>query len=222
VASSANRAGRAPPANAQDVLAQLEGAVDLLIDAGPTRYRKASTIVSFEHGRCEIVRAGVYDERMIRSMAMRRILFVCTGNTCRSPLAAAISAKLLAGKLRCKEQELSKHGVELLSAGTLGVEGLPAAADAVKVARKMGLSLAHHRSRKVTNELIHSADLIFCMSGHQVREVTRMSPGSAGRAFLLDADGDIADPIGGGEDAYQDVAGRLQTCLRNRMKEILP
>lgn len=219
LATSANLAGRRAPREAEEVLAQLDGRIDVLVDAGPTRHGKASTIVAFDGPAYRIVRAGVYDARTIEQMTRRRILFVCSGNTCRSPMASAIARKLLAERLGCDVEELAGQGQEVLSAGTFGGSSAPATEEAAEAARRIGAEVGKHRSRSLTNELIRSADLVFCMTRRHVDEVVRRVPAAAGRTYLLDAGGDIADPIGGGIDTYVGVAGRIQRSLRTRMKE---
>ena len=82
---------------------ELEGKVDLIFDAGPTRYSKPSTLLKVTPQGYEIVRAGVYDERIIERLLKTTILFVCSGNTCRSPMAEAIARQLIAKKLSVSE-----------------------------------------------------------------------------------------------------------------------
>jgi protein-tyrosine phosphatase len=221
VASSANLAGKRPPLDADGVLKQLKDRIDVLVDAGPTRYSEASTIVSFDKGQLKIIRPGVYDERMIRRMTARLLLFVCSGNTCRSPMAAALAAKLLAEELHCRVKNLPEHGIEIVSAGTLGLEGMPATLEAVEAAAGLGGEVGTHRSRKLTSELIQAADMVFCMSRSHVAEVKRMVSSASSKTHLLDESGDISDPIGAGPDAYVQVAGRIESCLRKKMKEDL-
>ena len=91
VASSANARGQTPPHDAQEAAKAVGEAAELIIDAGPCRYAKSSTIVRVDqtHGTLKISvdREGVLDERMIRKLMRYTILMVCTGNTCRSPMA---------------------------------------------------------------------------------------------------------------------------------------
>src|SRR5882724_3823550 len=84
---------------AETMAKELDGKVELLFDAGPTKYSKPSTLLKVLDGRYEIVRPGVYDERIIERLLRTTILFVCSGNTCRSPMAEAIARHLLAEKL---------------------------------------------------------------------------------------------------------------------------
>jgi tRNA threonylcarbamoyl adenosine modification protein (Sua5/YciO/YrdC/YwlC family) len=219
VAPSANLAGRSSPRDPGEVLDSLDGRIDLLIDAGPTRYGKDSTIVRFDRDGWRIVRAGVYDERAVRGLLQRRILFVCTGNTCRSPIAAGLARKFLAERNGCEVSDLRKCGLEVLSAGLFAAEGGRASPEAVRAARELDADISRHRSRKVTTELINSADVILCMTSRHVAEICRMSPSAAGKTQRLDESADIVDPIGGGVEVYCRIAQNVQRALRNRLKE---
>ncbi len=111
VAASANPAGRPPPLTGDEVRKSLAGRIDLLLDSGRTKYTKPSTIVRVTATTYEIVREGVYDAGIIERLATARLLFVCTGNTCRSPMAAALAEHLIAQRLGCSAAELSARGV---------------------------------------------------------------------------------------------------------------
>jgi protein-tyrosine phosphatase len=220
VAPSANLSGRPSPRSAEDVLDSLDGRIDLLIDSGPTRYGKDSTIVVFDaDGGWKVVREGVFDDRMIRKMLRRKILFVCTGNTCRSPLAAGLARKLLAEKLGVEVGDLRKENVEILSAGTFAMDGGRASPEAVEAAREYDADISHHRSRKLTTELIQSADMVFCMTDSHVADVRRMAPSAAGKIRRLDEAEDISDPIGSGSSAYRRTAKHIQQALERLWNE---
>ena len=111
VASSANLAGGPSPRRAEEVLDALDGRIDLLIDSGPTRLGTDSTIIRFNSRGWKVLRKGSYDDRAIDHMLRRKLLLVCTGNTCRSPMAAGLAKKLLAEKESCKVGELRKKGI---------------------------------------------------------------------------------------------------------------
>src|SRR5262249_29161661 len=125
------------------------------------------------------------------------ILFVCTGNTCRSPMAAAMCRKLLAERLQCTPAELPQHGYEVLSAGMAAYEGDRATPEAVEAVRELGVDLSSHASKPLTAELITRADYLITMTrGHQLAMLARYDEcGPLPR--LLDPEGnDIADPVG--------------------------
>ena len=106
-----------------EAAAQLEGKVNLVVDAGPTKYSKPSTMLKVGADRYEIVRQGVYDERIIERLLRTTILFVCSGNTCRSPMAEAITRHLLSQKLAVPEPDLEKKGISVMSAGSYALPG---------------------------------------------------------------------------------------------------
>jgi protein-tyrosine phosphatase len=218
VAPSANLAGAPSPRRAEDVLEALDGRFDLLIDSGPTRYGKDSTIVTFSPGATydegwSIVRKGVLDEREIRRLLRRRVLFVCTGNTCRSPMAAGLARKLVAEQIGCPSGELRKHGVEIGSAGLFAGGGSKATHEAAQVMDAMGVDLTRHRSRQLSRELIDEADLVLCMTEMHVLQARETAPESADKICRLDSEGDVADPVGGDARVYRRTAERLLRIL---------
>ncbi len=221
VAPSANLAGQPSPRSGQEVLAALDGKIDVLLDSGPTRYGKDSTIVLFgADGKWNVVRQGVLDERAIRRALRTTLLFVCTGNTCRSPMAAGLARKLLAERLGCTIRGLESRGVEVLSAGVVGGGHCPATPEAVAAARHFGADIRHHRSRKLTSELIHDADMIFCMTEFHAEAARELAPAAADRIVRLSAAGDIPDPIGGGGDVYRRTAENLLKAVQERLDKV--
>ncbi|MCH8242499.1 MAG: threonylcarbamoyl-AMP synthase, partial [Planctomycetes bacterium] len=149
LAASANAAGAKPPREGKGVLKGLDGQIDLLLDAGPSKYAKSSTIVRVRHNDYELVREGVYDARTIERLATLRILFVCTGNTCRSPMAEGLAKKILADRLACDVSELPNRLVAVSSAGTAG--GLGGVSEhAVVAMRKRGIDVSAHDSKALT------------------------------------------------------------------------
>jgi ribose 5-phosphate isomerase B len=136
---------------------------------------------------------------------MKRVVFVCSGNTCRSPLAAAI--------LRAEEP-----GVEVLSAGLAAYDGSPAAESARAVAGERGLSLQDHRAQTLRGDLLEGAVCLTMTRSHQ-EEVRRRFPEAEGRVFSLGAyagepDLDVADPVGLGDSRYRETADLLSSLLR--------
>jgi len=208
--------GQAPPS--EQAARELEGKVDLVLDAGPTRYSKPSTVLKVGSDKYEVVRQGVYDERIIEKLRTT-ILFICSGNTCRSPMSEALTKQLLAERLGVPEPELERKGISVVSAGAFAMPGAKATPQAVDALRAMGADLSHHRSRPLTVELIHQADLIFTMGRSHAAAVMAMVPAAADKVATLDPAGDIDDPIGGDLSLYQDLAGQLRTLIERRLKE---
>jgi L-threonylcarbamoyladenylate synthase len=213
--------GSSGPALRADGLAEeLDGKVDIIFDAGPTRYNKPSTLLRVHPAKYEIVRQGVYDERIIEKMLKTTILFVCSGNTCRSPMAEAIARALLVKKFGGDALELDKRGINIVSAGSFALPGAratPAGAEAVKA---FGGDLSGHRSRPLSVELIHQADHIFTMGRAHAGAVLALVPSARDKTTMLDPTGDIEDPIGGDQALYTKLAEYLQTVIGRRLDEL--
>lgn len=132
-----------------------------------------------------------------------RVLFVCTGNTCRSPLAEATARKLAADR--------GLEDVTFVSAGTGAFSGAAASDGAILVGLERGLDLSSHRSRPLTPELVLESDLILALSEHHVDSAVAM--GGSGKTFLLDdfasvgrTSHPVSDPFGQGIEAYRESA----------------
>ncbi len=206
-----------------DLPEEVLGQVEMIFDAGETRFSKPSTLLRIKENSYEVVRAGVYDERIIDRMLKTTILFVCSGNTCRSPMAEAIAKRYLADKLALSPDDLELHGINVLSAGSFATPGARAAQPAIEVASEIGIDLNKHRSRPLSVEMINQADAIYTMTRRHASDVAAMVPSAARKISTLDPEHDIEDPIGGDLALYEQVAGQLKSLIEQRLKdEIVP
>src|SRR5205823_6546648 len=111
-----------------------------------------------------VLRAGVVPEKTVQRLSCTMVLFVCTGNTCRSPMAEAICRQMVAEKMGCPLEELEDRGVLVMSAGVAAMLGGRAAHEAIEIISKMKLDLTEHETQPLTEPLVRHADLIFTMT----------------------------------------------------------
>jgi len=158
-----------------------------------------------------------------------RLLYVCTGNTCRSPLAEALTRRAL--------QERGWQGVEVASAGVAAMAGGDASHGSLRVARRHGLSLEGHRSRPLTPETVEWAHLILTMSashlggvvlaggGERAAVITEFAAGLAPDADPGERSGvpdGVPDPFGGDEEEYEGTYRALQELVERVLDRLAP
>ena len=215
------RAGLPHDASADRVPTQeeLPTQVSLVLDNGPTRYSKPSSVLRVREDGWEIIREGIYDARIIERLLRTTVLFICSGNTCRSPMAMALARSILAKELGVEVSQLGEKGFDVISAGAFAMPGMRATPQAVEAIEAMGGDLASHRSQPLSVGLIHRADLIITMSASHRAGVLDLLPSAAEKTVLLDPKGDIEDPIGADATHYRDLAQRMERLIRDRLHE---
>jgi len=220
VAPSANITGKTPSINAEQVIARFSGKINLLLDGGPCKYKKSSTIVKISKNRLKILRPGAYLQSKLEELSMVNFLFVCTGNTCRSPMALGIFRKYLAKKLKCKVDELKKMGYKTESAGTMGIKDSPASVEAIKSCSARGVNIKAHKSQDLSQQLIEESDLIYVMGKAHLERIINLNPASAKKCMLLAENKEIPDPIGRSEEFYNNCAELIEQAVKKRVSEL--
>ena len=221
VAPSANTAGQSPAVDADQALAQLSGKIELLLDAGPCKYKNTSTVVKIGKMGIEILRPGVYSQAQLDAMSAVKFLFVCTGNTCRSPMAEGIFRKYLAEKLQCDVDQLNKIGYKICSAGVMNMAGVPASAEAIAACAAKGIDLTAHRNQGLSKELIEESDLIFAMERMHQEKIIALSHEAANKCFLLAGDKGITDPIGHPQEFFDSCADMIEAAVKKKISELV-
>ena len=221
VASSANRGGEPPPSDPDAIEQQLDGEVALLLDDGPPRMGEPSVVLRIGPGHFDVLRSGLIGAQQLREVAGLRIGFVCTGNTCRSPMAEGLARDLVARRLEVEPGRTADFGFEFHSMGVLGGSGSPPSQNGIDVLRAQGIDISEHRSRPVVPQEIRALDRVYALTaGHMDSLRMLLPPGGTRNCELLDPEGrDVPDPIGGPREEYETCAERLRKALEARAQE---
>lgn len=228
--SSANRHGEPPLARAGEVAELFGASLSLVVDGGPSRLGEASGVLRVGPGRFELLREGLLGVDELRRTAGLSIAFVCTGNTCRSPIAEALARAGLRERLGLaaapgqtrapRRLDVEHFGFELASMGVMAHAGAGASPLAVELLAERGLDLRAHRARVATPEALARHDRIYALT-HDHREalLALLPPARQKDVELLDPRGrDIADPIHGGLAEYRRTVAEVEEALRPRLE----
>jgi L-threonylcarbamoyladenylate synthase len=221
VAPSANLCGEPPAVGGSQAAIQFDGQVDIVLDAGRCRFSKSSTVVRIWAKGIEMLREGFYAEQDIRKAMQIGILFVCSGNTCRSPIAEGLCAKYLAEKLVCDVDRIGEMGYKVSSAGVMAAPGLEASPWSVEFCASQGADISSHRSRQLQEEHLRDSDFVFAMSQSQCERMKSLWPDAAAKCELLAQDQEIPDPIGGSKELYETCGRSIQAAVQKRLSEQL-
>ncbi len=203
VCPSANISGKPAPTNFEDAIKDMKGLVDFAIDAGNTKLQVESSIIDLTAEPPEILREGAIKKEDILNIARKKtILFVCTGNSCRSVMAKALLEKIMRDKKR--------DDVEVLSAGIIMLGGMGATEPTKAILEREDMDVSGHISQRVTQDMIKKSDMILVMERLQEKNILEIAPEVKFRLFLLkefakisDKGFDIADPIGKPLEFYE-------------------
>jgi len=224
VMSSANRHGEPALTRAEEVAARFGPALELVVDGGPSRLGESSGVLRVGPRHFELLRDGLLRIEDLRRTAGLVMAFVCTGNTCRSPMAEALARNLLGERLQAGgkgQPSLAEFGFELSSMGLHAAPGAPASAGALTLMGERGLDLRQHGARMATPEALARCDRIYGLTEAHVEALrSLLPPGRASAVALLDPSArDVSDPVGGPRAAYERACADIERALRLRLDE---
>ncbi|MFC1510109.1 L-threonylcarbamoyladenylate synthase [Candidatus Omnitrophota bacterium] len=220
-APSANLEGKKPPRSCQEALEDLDGLVDMAIDGGATGDGVSSSVIDLMQGPVKVLREGTIKQEDIKKTELQKtVLFVCTGNSCRSVMGEYLLKKHVAGR----------DDIEVLSAGTsVFIQGR-ASGETVNVLAGEGIDARGHISRPIDRVLLKKADLIFVMTQGHRSQVLSLVPEIDKRVYLLRelqankgqaySQLDVPDPIGQSHAAYKDCLEVIRESVDKIVKLI--
>jgi len=216
--SSANISGDKEPTTAQEVIANLKKKIDLIIDGGKTKLGIASTVLDLTCKTPTIIRQGaIHSKELLGVLNSKHILFVCTGNTCRSIMAENLFSKVV------KEANLA---VEVNSAGTAAISSGEVSSLTLKTLEKEGIIPTKIFTTPLTERMIKKADLILVMEDYHKKRVVDMLPAAREKIFLLTeyaglGKKEIFDPAGGSWEGYETCLQEIKKCLTRIIKRLM-
>lgn len=192
-----------------------------LVDDGSTHFGGFATALRIDDNQLSITHRGILDDSVLLGLSQLQIVSICTGNTCRSPMAETILRDLLRQRFPKLFAKGKPEPAVTTSAGLSAFPGGNASSEAAAVMHKRGLSLKDHQSRPVTERLLKGADLILTMTASHRNAIVQRWPDLAPKTHLLCIDGhDVSDPFGGSVSVYADCAEQIELFLSQWLDRI--
>ena len=219
VMTSANLHGETPLTEAAGVAELFGNKLELVIDGGVSRLGEASGVLRLGRGHFELLREGLLPIDDLKKAAGLRIGFVCTGNTCRSPMAEGLTRTFLQERLGT--QRVGDFGFEVLSMGVFAGSGAPASKHAIQVLADMQIDIRDHASQPALLELVGELDRVYALTQGHLESLRKSLPPSRTRSLaLLDPNGeDVSDPIGGTQEEYERCAEKIRASIVARLDD---
>lgn len=220
IVTSANKSGEKSPNALEEVEEEIKRKVDLVLDGGRTALGMESTVIDVTKDAPDILREGAIDRKRLRdALSLKKIAFICTGNSCRSVMARYYLEKMF--------NEKGISSIEIDSAGIGTGEGFEASSLTREVLQEEGMDASSHRTKTITRELVLASDIIVVMGEIHRHFLEERFPESIGKIRLL-ADffieralsRDISDPIGQGKDIYKVCLFQIKTGLEGLIREL--
>lgn len=209
---SANPAAEKPARDPAEVIDYFDGRIAAVLDGGRTALGQPSSVVRVATGGVTVLREGALSSEEVFDTAMARILIVCSGNTCRSPMAEAMLRSLI------EKRELD--GFTVMSAGLHTRGGEPASQGALAAMKTHDIDLTQHRSQTAAVELVNEQDVVYAMT-RNLADALRERAEHPERIHMLDPEGsDVRDPFGGSIEEYRTCAEEIQRLIAKRVEEI--
>ncbi len=217
--TSANLSGKLTPSSPGDLDKALLDGIDLLVDGGDSLLGEESTIVDVTQFPPLLMREGWLLSQQIEKVWQEKgyVLFVCTGNTCRSPMAKGLLKKMW------PQSQIDE--IKIDSAGTGALPGSPSSSLTQKVMKEKGVDISYYESKPLNQKMVEEADLILVMEKMHKNRVLELSSLAEGKVFLLKkfalgVEEEILDPMGGSEESYRECAREIEKSIEGVMEKL--